>query len=207
MQQSPLQMAAQLVPNTIQLNTEVLKINGNQVVLANGQSLTADKIVLATDGFEADKLLGLTPNRPYNMTTCTYFSADRSPLTKKMLVLNPNRASSVHNICVPSDIAPQYAPDGKSLISVSTQGLTTIDEKIVTENIKQELTQWFGQEVVTWQHLKTYKIPRALATFNDSTSTFSPLKLSETLYQCGDCTAYPSLNAAMMSGRKVAELC
>lgn len=207
MQQIPLQIASQLAPNTIQLNTEVLKIDGNQVVLANGQSLTADKIVLATDGFEADKLLGLTPNRPYNMTTCTYFSADRSPLTKKMLVLNPNRASSVHNICVPSDIAPQYAPVGKSLISVSTQGLTTIDEKIVTENIKQELIQWFGKEVVTWQHLKTYKIPRALATFNGSTSRFLPLKLSETLYQCGDCTAYPSLNAAMMSGRKVAELC
>ena len=32
-----------------------------------------------------------------------------------------------------------------------------------------------------------------------------PLKVSEDLYRCGDYTAYPSLNAAMATGREVAE--
>ena len=122
-----------------------------------------------------------------------------------MLVLNPNRASMIHNMSVPSDIAPFYAPAGKSLISVSTQGFNLYDENELAKNIKRELTTWYGKEVENWQHLKTYHIPQALPNF-DKSSVDKSLKINDILYQCGDTTAYPSLNAAMATGRKVAEM-
>jgi len=200
------QIAKQLYIGTVKLNTKVVKIDGNRVYLENGDKLYGEKIVLATDGFQADKLLGKSPNRKFNSTTCTYFSADASPLKENMLVLNPNRASVVHNLCVPSDIAPAYAPEGKSLISVSTQGFDLYDENELAKNIKRELATWYGKEVDTWQHLRTYHIPQALSAFGTSANGESPLKLSDILYQCGDATAYPSLNAAMATGRKVAEM-
>lgn len=199
------QIQKMLYVGTVKLNTKVVKIEGNRVYLENGDRLYGEKIVLATDGFQADKLLGINSERKFNSTTCTYFSADRSPLKEKMLVLNPNRASMVHNLSVPSDIAPYYAPIGKSLISVSTQGFELYDEKELAKNIKQELTTWYGNEVQTWQHLRTYYIPKALPNFNHSAIDKS-LKISDVLYQCGDATAYPSLNAAMATGRKVAEM-
>lgn len=199
------QIEKMLYIGTVKLNTKVVKIDENRVYLENGDRLYGEKIVLATDGFQADKLLGKSTERKFNSTTCTYFSADQSPLKEKMLVLNPNRASMVHNLCVPSDISPAYAPVGKSLISVSTQGFNLYDEHELAKNIKRELTTWFGKEVQDWQHLKTYHIPQALPNFDKSQMDKS-LKISDILYQCGDTTAYPSLNAAMSTGRKVAEM-
>jgi phytoene dehydrogenase-like protein len=199
------QIGKMLYIGTVKLNTKVVRIDGNRVYLDNGDRLFGEKIVLATDGFQADKLLGKIADRKFNATTCTYFSADHSPLKEKMLVLNPNRSSMVHNLCVPSDIAPAYAPDGKSLISVSTQGFNLYDEHELAKNIKRELTTWYGKEVQDWQHLKTYHIPQALPNF-DQSHIDNSLKISDILYQCGDATAYPSLNAAMATGRKVAEM-
>ncbi len=199
------QIEKMLYIGTVKLNTKVVKIDGNRVYLENGDKLYGEKIVLATDGFNADKLLGKTTDRKFNATICTYFSANQSPLKDKMLVLNPNRASMVHNMCVPSDIAPAYAPDGKSLISVSTQGFNLYDENELAKNIKRELTTWYGNEVQDWQHLKTYHIPKALPNF-DQSYIDNHLKISDILYQCGDATAYPSLNAAIATGRKVAEM-
>ncbi|MES2520294.1 MAG: NAD(P)/FAD-dependent oxidoreductase [Bacteroidota bacterium] len=199
-------IAEKLYIGTVKLNTKVVKIDGNRVYLENGDRLYGEKIILATDGFQADKLLGKIPDRKFNATTCTYFSANKSPLKENMLVLNPNRASVVHNLCVPSDIASGYAPEGKSLISVSTQGFDLQDENESAKNIKRELTTWFGKEVETWEHLKTYHIPQALPTFDNAQNGMNNLKLSDILYQCGDTTAYPSLNAAMATGRKVAEM-
>ncbi len=199
------QIEKMLYIGTVKLNTKVVKIDGNRVYLESGDKLYGEKIVLATDGFNADKLLGKTTDRKFNATTCTYFSANQSPLKDKMLVLNPNRASMVHNMCVPSDIAPAYAPDGKSLISVSTQGFDLYDENELAKNIKRELITWYGNEVQDWQHLKTYHIPKALPNF-DQSYIDNHLKISDILYQCGDATAYPSLNAAIATGRKVAEM-
>jgi phytoene dehydrogenase-like protein len=205
-QQISEQIAKMLYVGTVKLNTKVVKIEGNYVYLENGNRLYGEKIVLATDGFQADKLLGKNPERKFNSTTCTYFSAERSPLKEKMLALNPNRTSMIHNLCVPSDISPSYAPAGKSLISVSTHGFDLYDKEELAKHIKRELVTWFGQEVETWQHLRTYHIPQALPSFGTTQQGDNSLKFSEILYQCGDVTAYPSLNAAMATGRKVAEM-
>ena len=199
------QIEKMLYIGTVKLNTKVVKIDGNRVYLENGDKLYGEKVILATDGFHADKLLEKNTNRKFNSTTCTYFSADRSPIKEKMLVLNPNRASLIHNMCVPSDVAPFYAPFGKTLISVSTQGFKPENEVELAKNIQKELTTWYGKEVADWQHLKTYYIPQALPNFNNNQSGKN-LKINDILYQCGDATAYPSLNAAMSTGRKVAEM-
>lgn len=205
MQQIPLQIAKKLPKHAIRLNTKVAKIEGQNIFLENGEKLFGEKIVIATDGVAAEKLLGKTPSLTFNKTTCTYFSADKSPLKDKLLVLNPDRKSSIHNLCIPSDISAKYAPTGKTLVSVSTQGIVAENEKNLADKIKNELITWYGKEASTWQHLKTYHIPEALPAFGNENTQQYPLQLSDVLFQCGDYTAYPSLNAAMMTGRKVAE--
>ncbi|AQG80167.1 NAD(P)/FAD-dependent oxidoreductase [Spirosoma montaniterrae] len=201
------QLANRLTPGQIRLNSPVAQIDGQRIQLVSGETLSARAIVLAVDAAQAARLLhrSVPAERGFTHTTCTYFAASQSPNTQKLLMLNTQRSSAVHNIAVMSDIAPAYAPAGQSLVSVSTQGLELVDEVALTLHIRRELSEWFGADVQQWRHLKTYHIPHALPAYGPE-AVHQPLQLSATLYQCGDQTAYPSLNAAMQTGREVAEL-
>ena len=206
MQAIPEQISEMISKDKIRLNASVKNIEGNQIFLDGGEVLTTDKIVLATDAYTTDRLLNEPKYTSYNVTTCTYFSAEYSPLKgQKFLALNPNRKSVVHNLCVPTDISPAYGNAGKALISVSTQGIEKMDERNHVSRIKRELSDWFGAQVNVWKHLRTYHLPEALVKFPAGTSP-QELKLGENLYRCGDYLAYPSLNAAMQTGREVAEM-
>jgi phytoene dehydrogenase-like protein len=208
----PAQLAARLKPAQIRLNAPVSRVLGHEVHLASGEVIRAGAVVLAVDKSAAKQLLGqnqtIKPEaetRPFNSTTCTYFAAPTSPDNRKLLMLNPNRTNAVHNVSVLTDVAPAFAPAGMSLISVSTQGLDLINEAALTERILKELTVWFGPQVQLWQHLKTYHLPEALPVYGPN-AVPQPLRLAENLYQCGDQSSYPSLNAAMQTGRQVAEM-
>lgn len=206
MQAIPEHIAEMISSYKIRKNAMVKGIEGNQIFLESGEIITADKIIIATDPQQADRLLGKKHERNYNITTCTYFSAESSPLKgEKYLVLNPNRRSIVHNVAVPSDLSPEYAPAGKALISVSTQGLDKVDDRTHVNRIKRELYDWFGASVNVWKHIRTYHIPESLVKYIPASSP-QDLKLNENLYRCGDYLAYPSLNAAMKTGREVAQM-
>lgn len=71
--------------------------------------------------------------------------------------------------------------------------------------LRQELATWFGPAAREWQHLRTYRIAAALPVYLAGEPVRQPLKLAENLYRCGDWAAYPSLNAALATGREVAE--
>ena len=206
------QLANRLAPGQIRLNTLVRQIDGTTVQLDSGETLTAPIVVMAVDAAQAARLTNRPAPTPtaFNHTTCTYFAAPQSPNDEKLLMLNPRRSAAIHNMCVISDIAPEYAPAGQSLISVSTQGMELVDEAALTDRIQRELTDWFGNDdpaspVAQWRHLRTYHLPQALPTYPPTTAQRTQLRLTDTLYQCGDQTAYPSLNAALQTGREVAE--
>ncbi|GAB3906497.1 NAD(P)/FAD-dependent oxidoreductase [Larkinella knui] len=207
----PQQLAGRLNPAQIRLNSPVRQIRDSTLYLETGETVRADAIVLAVDASAASRLLGTeTPKRSFTSTTNTYFAAAQSPKinqsgTKKLLLLNANRQSAIHNLAILNDVAPSYAPDGQALISVSTQGLEVVNEGALAERIQKELVGWFGAEVAQWRWLKTYHLPEALPAYLPGTR-HAPLQQAEHIFQCGDQTAYPSLNAAMQTGRKVAEL-
>lgn len=211
------QLASRLTPDQIRLGSPVATISGNAVYLQNGESLMANAVVMAVDATQASRLLGspLPSQQAFNHTTCTYFAAQTeqvpiTPAQKKLLLLNMHRSSAVHNVAIMSDVAPGYAPVNQTLISVSTQGVELFDEATLTEQIRQELTRWFCKDVQKWPHLRTYHIPQALPSYNPAqagqSAIHKSLRLTDTLFQCGDQTAYPSLNAAMQTGREVAEM-
>lgn len=213
----PAQLANRLSDGQVRLNCPVKRLAGHTVYLENGETLTAGALVLAVDATQAAALLGepAPSEQAFNHTTCTYFSASADGLSallpeQKLLLLNTHRSSAIHNVAIISDVAPTYAPTGQALISVSTQSLEVINEQTLTAQIRQELTGWFGQRVQEWKHLKTYHIPHALPAYSVDVAGQDvyrkPLNLGQHLYQCGDHTTYPSLNATMQSGREVAEL-
>jgi protoporphyrinogen oxidase len=169
--------------------------------------IEADKIVLATDARSAAKLLGEDSRVEFNSTVCLYFETDVQLALDgaPYLIINSNRNELIDHLFVASDVAPSYAPVGKTLISVNIVGRKGIADELLEENTKAELSQWLSSKI-NWQHLKTYRISSALPQYNQNSTIDTELKINEYLYRCGDYTAYPSLNAAMKTGREVAEM-
>lgn len=208
-QQIPEQLAARLPAGAVRLNTPVEAVHGLQVRLQNGEILAGSAVVVATDGDSARAFLPQLAHQPattWRKTTCTYFAADKSPgHGDRLLRLSSVPDGFAHNIAFLSDVSPDYAPAGKALISVSTQGEHDLNEMELVAQLRTELTTWFGADVATWQHLRTYHIEHALPVYVAGQPPYQELKLADGLYRCGDWTAYPSLNAALATGRKVAE--
>jgi phytoene dehydrogenase-like protein len=205
----PEQLAARLPQGTVQLHARVTAIEGRTVRLADGHTLEGSAVVLATDGPAARLLLpqlGEREPQAARRTTCTYFAADRSPgRGDKLLRLNAAPNALVHNIAFPSDVAPEYAPEDQTLVSVSTHGDYGLADEQLADRLRAELTAWFGADAATWRRLGTYHIDHALPVYEAGQPVQLPLQLAEDLYRCGDWTSYPSLNAAIATGRQVAE--
>ena len=213
----PNQLAGRLGADQIRLQTPVKQVSGNTVYLESGETLTGRAVVLAVDAAQAARLTGrpAPPEQAFNHTTCTYFAVRSDQFTneqahRKLLLLNTHRSSAVHNVAILSDVAPSYAPAGQTLVSVSTQSLVMFDEAELTRKIRTELSNWFGEGVHQWRHIRTYHIPQALPAYNPDQAgndiIRQSLRITDGLYQCGDQTTYPSLNGAMQTGREVAEL-
>jgi protoporphyrinogen oxidase len=207
MQAIPEQIARHLSPEQIRLDTPVKEIDGKKIYLENGEMIEADKLVLATDARIAAKLLGEDSKVEFNSTICLYFETDSPPALggAPYLIINSNQSELIDHLLITSDVAPSYAPAGKTLISVSIVGDKAVADGLLEENTQAELSQWFGSKFI-WRHLKTYRIPNALPQYFQNSPIDTKLKINEYTYRCGDYTAYPSLNAAMKTGREVAEM-
>ncbi|OGX85561.1 protoporphyrinogen/coproporphyrinogen oxidase [Hymenobacter glacialis] len=222
MQQLPEQLAARLPAGAVHLNSPVAGIDGTRVRLTSGQVLEGAAVVLATDGLAGLRLLaGRSGNADESLasqagsfptaariTTCTYFATPggHSPgRNDKLLRLNATPGALAHNVSFPADVSGAYAPAGRALVSVSTHGERSLSEAELTAGVHEELVAWFGPAARQWQHLRSYRIPAALPLYLAGQPARQPLKLTEDLYRCGDWAAYPSLNAALATGREVAE--
>ncbi|MVN78363.1 NAD(P)-binding protein [Hymenobacter sp. HMF4947] len=212
-QQLPEQLASRLPPGTIRLHTPVAAIleGGRAVRLATGEILSAATTVIATDGPAATHLLGtdlpLVATPEARTTTCTYFATDGPAPSHgpRLLHLNASSNARVHNVAFPSEVSTALAPAGHGLVSVSTHGKTGLTDAALTDHLRPELVAWFGPTAATWRHLRTYTINEALPVYAPGQPVQQDLKLTDTLFQCGDWVSYPSLNAALGTGRQVAE--
>ncbi|MBC6612944.1 FAD-dependent oxidoreductase [Hymenobacter sp. BT507] len=207
----PEQLAARLPAGTVRLGSPVSTIEGNRVRLWTDEVLEAAAVVVATDGTTQQQLLPAQSLNPpaseWRKTTCTYFAAPYSPgHGDKLLRLNAMPGALAHNVVFPSDAAPGYAPAGQTLVSVNTHGAHGLPEEKLTNRLRAELATWFGPATAQWQHLRTYEIAHALPAYLAGQPYRQSLRVADGLYRCGDYTSYPSLNAAMATGREVAEM-
>lgn len=202
----PAQLASGLSAEELILNERVLNIEGKEVRTASGRTYVAKIILIAT---AADSIpVPFQPNRiEKKSVTCMYFSADNAPYHKALIALNANKGRLVNNIAVLTNVSADYAPEGKSLISVSlTDKMKFIKPESLELNIKEELKFWY-LDCINWEHLKTYHIPFALPDNKHVTNDILPasLRINDTTFMCGDHLLNGSINAAMKSGRLAAE--
>jgi hypothetical protein len=164
-------------------------------------------VVVATDGPNAAKLLGL-PDPGSVPATCVYFAASAAPVTERLIILNGEGEADgpVNNLCVPSVIAPTYAPPGQALVSAAVLGRHD-DEAGLVEAVRAQLTGWFGGAVAGWRHLRTYTIEHAQPPQPPGRlePPERPVIVKPGLFVAGDHIDNASINGAMASGRRVAD--
>lgn len=204
----PQQLAAGLPAESVRTDAAVATlVAADGVQLRSGECLSADAVVVATDGSEASRLLGGQWQRGWNATTCVYFAADMPPVDEPILVLNGEGSGPASNLCVPSNVAPSYAPAGAALISVNIPGGVREQESALVDGVRDQLAGWFGAGVHRWRHLRTYRIahaqpgqaPPVLAQLE------RPVRVKDKLYACGDHLDTSSIEGAMRSGQRAAD--
>ncbi len=204
-------LAAPLPANSLQLGARVERLTGTTVHLTSGEKLTADAVVLATDGTTAGRLLGLPGAAPatWRATTVAYYAAPASPQHgDRLLSLQADRRGLVHNLCVPSDVQPTYAPAGQALISVSSHGpaALALSEEALDSRLRTELALLYpAADVAAWRWLRAYRLPQALPVFGPGAAPAPIAPVAPGIWRAGDGDAYPSLNGALARGRQVAE--
>jgi phytoene dehydrogenase-like protein len=207
MQAIPLQLADRLPPNTVRLNSPVASVDDGGVTLVSGERIDAQAVIVATEEPAAARLLGLPVPEKWCGTRCLYFAADKPPLEQAMLVLNGDQAGLINNLCVPSQVAPAYAPAGSALISVTVPGRPQLNESALIQSVREELIAWFGEEVRHWRHLRTYAIDYALPSrkAGSLSPVAKPNRVAGRKLVCGDAWETASINGALRSGRLAAE--
>ena len=140
--------------------------------MEDGSIITADAIVIATEEATAIKLLGDRLKKEEGLpiggrgSTCLYYAFDgKPPLTDPLLILNGEGTSTdrpVNNLVFLSSIAPSYAPEGKTLVSVTVVGVSSTLDARLDQSVRNHIAEWFGQEAVqAWELLRIYRIPYA----------------------------------------------
>jgi len=201
------QLASRLPEGTISLNRTIAKVDAKGVELEDGTRVEGAAVVVATEETAASALCGLPKPKPGRVTTCFYFDAPATAIAGPWLVLGPADDGPINELAVPSSVAVGYAPEGRSLVAASVIGANA-DRADLTEAVTRQLSDWFGPETVSsWRALPTYRVERALPDFEPGRHRRegeSP-RLESGVFVCGDHRETPSIQGALVSGRKAAE--
>ena len=202
----PAQLVSHLPADAILLNTRAESLHENELTLTGGETLRARAIVVAADGPAAAHLVG-DAEPASRSVSCFYYSADDPPLDSSLLLLNGDGAGPVNNFAVISQVAPSYAPAGKSLISATVLGTQQLPDQQLSGFVIAQMKNWFGPVASTWRYLKSYRIPHAQPQQYPGAlePAQRPVRVRPGVYVCGDHRDNASIHGAMFSGRRAAE--
>lgn len=201
MQRLPEQLADHLSPDSLHLTTEVRSVTPRMVTLADGSSIAARAVIVATEGPVASRLVTI-PHVRSRSVSCVYFDAPQPPTRSRLVVLDGDGLGPVLNVAVMSNVSRHYAPSGRHLVAAALPGLIDGDLETVA---RTQLAAMFGSSVGEWRHLRTYRIPHGQP---DQSPPFAPKKkvsLGDGLFVCGDHRDTASIQGALYSGRRTGE--
>ncbi len=221
------QLAQSLVAHgCIKLNTSVqtLLTSDERVVgarLADGTDLSADAVVLAVPAPDATRLCQnlpkpLTASLPSKslQTVTLYFSGSRPFYHSRKILLNAAADALVNNAQLLTNVAPEYAPPGRHLLSATILGQPALPDDELCARALDDLRLMFCGDaaaldaLTTYTPLRVYRI--AYAQFAQPPGIHVHLPNNDSgvpgLYFAAEFTEASSINAAMISGEKCATL-
>ena len=179
----------------VRTGSRVLSVAPTQVTTADGQWRADDVVVAVAD--PSALLPAVTPTRWRALTTW-YFAADDLPGRHTALMVSPD--VRLANVAVISDVAPSYAPPGRRLVAASAVGF----------HDSSEAAQWARADAAAMLGIDPGGL--ALVAHHPIAEALPDLTARRTrivaggVVLAGDHRAGPSINGALASGRRAAEL-
>lgn len=102
------------------------------------------------------------------------------------------------NTAVISNAAPSYAPAGRHLVSAVTLGEGSEAE------VRAQLEVIYQHPTVGWSVVARQAIPHSLPEVAEPRADGFPSQVAEGLFVAGDHRAHPSIQGALVSGRRAA---
>jgi len=205
MQAIPDQLAAQLQQTTIRFNTVVNRIEDRTIYLKSGEVLSAEQLIIATDPALFFTKKDISPQAwksCYNL----YFQSSKSVMKDPIIGLLPGKETMVNNFHYLDDLYGNKDQENTTILSVTVVKNHELSAADMVAQVKKELATHC--KIETGELLKMFHIKKALPKINDL--KYKPTEVATSLlpgvFCCGDYLANSSLNAAMASGRVVAEL-
>lgn len=188
---------AGMVGAEIHLGETVTSI-GATAVATTSRTYLARRVIVATDATSAHELVGVAPIAWRAQTTWWY----ATPRLADGAVLRLDRHRRVLTSALDvSAVAPERARPGRSLVAAATNGVAeTGDEPAVREDV----ARLYGLDLAEVELVTTTTVEHALA------ATPAPLSLSRPstwgdVVLAGDYLQTPSIQGALVSGRRAAE--
>jgi phytoene dehydrogenase-like protein len=182
--------------------------------LENGETVSGDAVVIATPVPEAARLTGqnVFPLGQVGEVNL-YFSGTRAIYKDKKILLNANADAFVNNASEITNVAPQYAPEGKFLLSVVVLGVPDASDADLFDRAFKDLRRMLQgdtaaiEALMTFRPLKLYRIPYGQFAQPPGIHPQLPDNISGKpgLYYAAEFTEASSINAAMISGEKAAD--
>jgi phytoene dehydrogenase-like protein len=202
------QLAAALPEPAITCGRPVAAIEHGGVRLADGESIDADQIVVATEAGTTARLTGEDEPTPGPTVRCLQFALPAAELPDSRPLLFLDHQGPITNACFPSVVQPSYAPEGWHLCSVSM--LDDADsscchacEPDTEEAVRNQMANWWGPRVHNWRVLACQEIRRAQPANAPMTGP-GFRKPRANLWICGDHCLRPSIDGALASGKAAA---
>jgi phytoene dehydrogenase-like protein len=198
------QLASKLPPSTVRFGARAVHVGGSGVTLANGESVAAKAVVVATEGPEAHRLIGDRVADPGSRAAaCCWFSAHTAPLPGPVLVLDGDQSGPMRNLVVISEVCPSYAPAGRALVAAAVPGPDALDPEL-TIRVRSQLARWFDTNEKEWEHLRTDVIAHGQPAQRPPLRPKQRIALGHGLFVCGDHRDTASIQGAMFSGERTA---
>ncbi len=222
MQQLPEQIAAELPAGSIRLHTRAdaidstpanIQVRATDMRTNEPVTIRGSAIVSAAPGcLYLPRSQGVRGqhDRGWKAVTNIYFAGTgEAPVKGPLLLLDGERTGPASNVMFMSSASRRYAPAGQFLVSCALIGLHENTRGQTAEQATcEQLGRWFGSGFASGlRHLRTYRIENALPDQSAPCYTKQdwPVRISSTLYACGDTHDTGSIDGALKSGRLAAE--
>jgi len=200
---------------TLETNTGVESVTSTdgRVKLETGEeTIAADAVVIAADPPTARELTGLK-SIPTDARACItqYYRLPEGTAieTGKRLLLNADADSEGPNHVVPySEVAPEYAPDGETLLGAVYLGQPDGSDEDLAERTRETLESWYperalaGLEPIQTDRIEFAQFAQPPGVHDELPDVRDP---AGPIYLAGEYTRWSAIQGAMESGRQAAK--
>ena len=212
MEAIPRQLAACLPPERIRSSTGVESLLSatdgvRGVRLTSGEEWEAGATVVATEAETAARLIGIPLPLEYRASTCLYYEIPEPLSSDRLLMLFTEEDALVNNACMLSNVAPEYAPDGRFLLSATVLGLPELSDADLDIRVRADLGSRFpSANSALWRLLRIYRVPWSQIAQPEGIWSRLPSTRTSTrgLYLAGELTRSSSIEGALDAGARAA---